>query len=178
MEYLRTAKKPFIKRNKTIFLSFNFVNRISLVLYKSSGLQPKLGAVTADLNNSERLLTHLTALVDCRDLHISYLSATRGLCEGGLLGLLLMLVASFAAAVLLTIMVWVDSHTWIYIRKRIDYSQVDEPSYASHHQQQAAQMHVPPQQQPNHNNAAAAARTLPRNLQNGYDLNKFNLFFQ
>lgn len=146
-----------------------------MVLYKSAGLQPKLGAVTADLNNSERLLTHLTALVDCKALHYNYLTATRGLCESGLLGLLLMLVASFTAAILLTIMVWVDSHTWIYIRKRIDYSQVDEPSYASHHQQPGTQMH-PQQQQPqqlqqqqqaNHNNSHAAARTLPRNLHNG-----------
>lgn len=143
----------------------SFVHRISLVLYKSAGLQPKLGAVTADLNNSERLLTHLTALVDCKAIHFNYMVATRGLCEAGLWGLLLMLVASFAAAILLTIMVWVDSHTWIYIRKRIDYSQVDEASYASHHQQAGAQMQS---QQQNHNNSHAAARTLPRNLHNGY----------
>lgn len=76
-----------------------------------------------------------------------------------------MLVASFTAAILLTIMVWVDSHTWIYIRKRIDYSQVDEASYASHHQQPGAQMHAPQQQ--NHNNSHIAARTLPRNMHNG-----------
>lgn len=89
--------------------TFSFILwRISLVLYKSSGLQPKLGAVTADLNNSERLLTHLTALVDCKALHYNYLNATRGLCESGLLGLLLMLAASFSAAILLTIMVWVS----------------------------------------------------------------------
>lgn len=128
-----------------------------MVLFKSSGLQPKLGAVTADLNNSERLLTQLTALVDCKALHYNYLNATRGLCENGLLGLLLMLVASFTAAILLTIMVWVDSHTWIYIRKRSDYSQVDEPSYASQHQHPGPQqMHMP-----NH------TRTLPRNMHNG-----------
>lgn len=132
------------------------VSRISLVLFKSAGLQPKLSAVTADLNNSERLLTHLTALVDCKALHYNYLNATRGLCENGLIGLLLMLVASFTAAILLTIMVWVDSHTWIYIRKRSDYSQVDEPSYASQHQHPGPQMHAP-----NH------TRTLPRNMHNG-----------
>lgn len=137
------------------------------MLYKSAGLQPKLGAVTADLNNSERLLTQLTALVDCKALHFNYLSATRGLCESGLLGLCLMLLASFTAAILLTIMVWVDSHTWIYIRKRIDYSQVDEASYASHHQQPGAHPQQQ-QQQPNHNNSHAAVRTLPRNLHNGY----------
>lgn len=133
-----------------------------MVLFKSAGLQPKLGAVTADLNISERLLTQLTALVDCKALHYNYLNATRGLCENGLLGLLLMLVASFTAAILLTIMVWVDSHTWIYIRKRSDYSQVDESSYASHHQP-AGQM-----QQQNHGNSHTMSRTLPRNMHNGY----------
>lgn len=118
----------------------------------------------ADLNNSERLLTHLTALVDCTAIHHNYLNATRGLCEGGLLGLLLMLVASFIAAILLTIMVWVDSHTWIYIRKRNDYAQVDEPSYVSNHQHpQSGQMH------PHNHNSHTMSRTLPRNHHNGYN---------
>ncbi|XP_067636910.1 protein tweety [Eurosta solidaginis] len=127
------------------------VMKISLVLFKSSGLQPKLGAVNADLNSSERLLTQLTALVDCKVVHHNFLAAARGLCEGGLLGLVLMLIASFIAALLLTIMVWVDSHTWIYIRKRNDYAQVDEPSYISHPAPQ------------NHQQMMNAARTLPRN---------------
>lgn len=139
----------------------SFSCRISLVLFKSAGLQPKLGAVTADLNISERLLTQLTALVDCKALHYNYLNATRGLCEGGLLGLLLMLVASFTAAILLTIMVWVDSHTWIYIRKRYDYSQVDEPTYPTQPQHPVVQM------QPNQNNSHTVSRTLPRNVHNG-----------
>lgn len=132
--------------------AMNIVSKISLVLFKSSGLQPKLGAVMADLNISERLLTQLTAVVDCRIVHYSYLAATRGLCEGGLLGLVLMLIASFTAAILLTVMVWVDSHTWIYIRKRNEYAQVDEPTYISH------------QPVPNHQ---TMARTLPRNHNNG-----------
>lgn len=101
------------------------------------------------------MLTGLTALVDCKPIHYNYLAATRGLCEGGLLGLVLMLVASFIAAILLTIMVWVDSHTWIYIRKRNDYAQVEEQSYVSHQQQQQAQ---------NHQNQIAH-RTLPRQQQ-------------
>lgn len=136
--------------------------RISLVLFKSAGLQPKLGAVTADLNNSERLLTQLTTLVDCKLVHYSYLNATRGLCEGGLLGLVLMLVASFIAALLLTVMVWVDSHTWIYIRKRNDYAQVEEPSYISH--------------QPPPNHQMAMSRTLPRNHNNGYAMDMMKIY--
>ena len=131
---------------------FSTSKSISLVLFKGLGLPPKLSAVQADINTSERLLTQLTALVDCKAVHFSYLNATKGLCEGGLLGLVLMLIASFIAAILLTVMVWVDSHTWIYIRKRNDYAQVEEASYISH------------QQQPNHQ---TMSRTLPRN-QNGY----------
>lgn len=134
-----------------------------------------MGAVTADLNNSERSLTHLTALVDCKALHKSYLAATRGLCEGGLLGLLLMLIASFVAAILLTIMVWVDSHTWIYIRKRNDYAQVDEPSYVSHHQQQAAAAQMHPHN--HHNNSQTMSRTLPRNHHNGYNFSSNILIY-
>uniref|UniRef100_A0A182PUB1 Protein tweety homolog n=1 Tax=Anopheles epiroticus TaxID=199890 RepID=A0A182PUB1_9DIPT len=98
--------------------AMSIVSKISPVLFKNAGLAPKLGSVNADIKLCERLLTGLTALVDCRAVHYSYLVATRGLCECGLLGLVLMLIASFMAAILLTIMVWVDSHTWIYIRKR------------------------------------------------------------
>lgn len=150
------------------------VTRRSQALFKAAGLTPKLAAVGADLNSGERLLTHLTAHVDCKAVHYNYVAATRCLCEGGLLGLVLMLVASFVAAIFLTVMVWVDSHTWIYIRKRHDYAQVDEPAYVLHQhqmqqhaaaQQQAQmQMHHQHQQQ-----SASMARTLPRNphQQNG-----------
>lgn len=47
----------------------------------------------------------LTALVDCKLIHYNYYVGTRGLCESGLFGLVLMLIASFLAACLLTIMV-------------------------------------------------------------------------
>lgn len=33
-------------------------------------------------------------------------------------GLTFMLLASLAAGLFFTVLVWVDSHTWIYIRKR------------------------------------------------------------
>lgn len=103
--------------------SMNTVTKVSLALFKKLP-QPKLSSIVSDLNTSERLLTGkslrslnylntrfnlqisgLTALVDCKLIHYNYLVATRGLCEGGLLGLVLMLVASFLAACLLTVMV-------------------------------------------------------------------------
>ncbi|XP_053684164.1 protein tweety [Sabethes cyaneus] len=129
--------------------AMSIVSKISPVLFKNAGLGPKLGSVNADIKLCERILTGLTALVDCKAVHYSYLNATRGLCEGGLLGLVLMLIASFMAAILLTVMVWVDSHTWIYIRKRNDYAQVEEQSYVSAHQLQSQ----------NHQNANT--RTMP-----------------
>lgn len=112
--------------------------------------------------------------MDCKLIHYNYLVASRGLCEGGLMGLFLMLIASFLAACLLTVMVrnqnpwqilfnkfvlqiFIDSHTWIYIRKRNDYAQVEEQQYLAQQQQQQQMLQ-------NHQNMAY--RTLPRQ-QNG-----------
>lgn len=53
--------------------------------------------------------------------------------------------------------IFIDSHTWIYIRKRNDYAQVEEQQYLAQQQQQQQQMQ-------NHQNMAH--RTLPRQ-QNG-----------
>lgn len=71
------------------------------------------------VNSADTLITSLTALVDCRALHIHYLRGTRALCNVGLTGLTLMLLSAILAGLLLTTLVWVDSHTWIYIRKRL-----------------------------------------------------------
>lgn len=102
-----------------ILLYYNvYFFRISLELFQTSGLKPRLAALTTDLNSCERLLTGLTALLDCRAVHGHFLTASRSLCDGGLMGLALMLAAGLLAAFLLTVMVWVDSHTWIYIRKK------------------------------------------------------------
>lgn len=70
------------------------------------------------INEADMLLTSLTTLVDCRALHAHYLRGARALCNVGLLGLSLMLASAILAGILLTALVWVDSHTWIYIRKR------------------------------------------------------------
>jgi protein tweety len=159
---------PFTQRLRESQNSINnarnamlIVSRVSLVLFREADLGPRVSSVTSDLNTSERLLTGLTAQVDCKQIHYNYLNATRGLCEGGLLGLVLMLIASFIAALLLTVMVWVDSHTWIYIRKRNDYSNVDE-TYVSHQTAQMAQQQQQQMQQ-NHQNMT---KTLPRQHNN------------
>lgn len=87
-------------------------------LFPKKGLDTKFTSLKNDIIAAEKYIDSLTALVDCRMLHSHYLKGVRALCNVGLLGLTLMLVSAVLAGLLLTILVWVDSHTWIYIRKK------------------------------------------------------------
>ncbi|XP_069685303.1 protein tweety isoform X2 [Periplaneta americana] len=102
------------------------VARIAKELYKPAELHPKLDVLTTDINQVDKLASGLSTLLDCKSLHRQYLNATRSVCDLGLYGLSFMLAASVAAGFFFTVLVWVDSHTWIYIRRRRDYLQVDE----------------------------------------------------
>lgn len=81
-------------------------------------MEQKFNSLKNEINSADSTGTQLTALVDCRTLYTHYLLGARALCNVGLLGLALMLVSSILAGVMMTILVWVDSHTWIYIRKK------------------------------------------------------------
>ncbi|RLU26343.1 hypothetical protein DMN91_000137 [Ooceraea biroi] len=106
--------------------NLNAVTRLAVELYKEQHLQPKLSSLSTDVNTVDRLMSGLATLLDCKPLHKQYVHAAKSLCHLGLYGLTFMLLASLAAGLLFTVLVWVDSHTWIYIRKRRDYHQVDE----------------------------------------------------
>ncbi|XP_011164411.1 protein tweety isoform X2 [Solenopsis invicta] len=105
--------------------NLNTVTRLAIDLFKDQQLQPKLSSLSTDVNTVDRLVSGLATLLDCKPLHKQYVHAAKSLCHLGLYGLSFMLIASLAAGLLFTVLVWVDSHTWIYIRKR-DYHQVDE----------------------------------------------------
>lgn len=105
--------------------NLNSVSRLAIELFKDQQLQPKLSSLSTDVNTVDRLVSGLATLLDCKPLHKQYVHAAKSLCHLGLYGLSFMLIASLAAGLLFTVLVWVDSHTWIYIRKR-DYHQVDE----------------------------------------------------
>lgn len=76
--------------------------------------------IDRELSDSKYQLQSLTGMLDRRYVDRNYNSALKGLCGGGLLGLSLMMVASLVTAFLLTILVCVDSHTWIYLTNRFD----------------------------------------------------------
>ncbi|CAH1169129.1 unnamed protein product [Phyllotreta striolata] len=124
-------------------------------LYPNKGLDTKFSSLKNDIIAAEKYINLLTTSVDCRTLHRHYSKGAQALCSVGLTGLTLMLISSVLAGFLLTILVWVDSHTWIYIRKKKDYQQVTEHD-----------SYLPPPQA----SQAIAARTLQRSQGDGCDM--------
>lgn len=122
----RARANPFTQRlreAKTAIENMRFtlqtLRKPAVDLFPKKGLEHKFSSLINQVNEADLLMTSLTTLVDCRALHTHYLLGARALCNFGLLGLTFMLVSTILAGLLLTILVWVDSHTWIYIRKRL-----------------------------------------------------------
>lgn len=119
------GNNPFTKRLResqgavqAVRQGLTSLGRIATDIFNNPSLQPTLASLTSETNGAERALNSLTALVDCRAVRAHYLTGARALCDAGLLGLTLLLLAAALAGFLFTILVWVDSHTWIYIRKK------------------------------------------------------------
>lgn len=51
------------------------------------------------------------------------------MCVSFRMGLLFMLASAVGAGILFTLLVWIDSHTWIYIRKRFDSPALTPPGW-------------------------------------------------
>uniref|UniRef100_A0A674NDY1 Protein tweety homolog n=1 Tax=Takifugu rubripes TaxID=31033 RepID=A0A674NDY1_TAKRU len=64
------------------------------------------------LNTTEISLHQLTALVDCRSLHMDYVQAVTGLCYDGLEGFIYLLLFSFITALMFSSIVCSVPHTW------------------------------------------------------------------
>ncbi|TDG39417.1 hypothetical protein AWZ03_014162, partial [Drosophila navojoa] len=98
--------------------SVEMMQRMSQDTYPRIDIQRTLNAMDNDLEETKRNLTNLSATLDRRAIDRHYAEALHGLCGGGLLGLSLMMVAGLLTAFLLTILVYADSHAWIYLSKR------------------------------------------------------------
>nr|NP_001245460.1 uncharacterized protein Dmel_CG3638, isoform F [Drosophila melanogaster]NP_726721.1 uncharacterized protein Dmel_CG3638, isoform B [Drosophila melanogaster]AOQ10740.1 CG3638-RB [synthetic construct]AAN09038.1 uncharacterized protein Dmel_CG3638, isoform B [Drosophila melanogaster]ABX00748.1 LD15133p [Drosophila melanogaster]AFH07175.1 uncharacterized protein Dmel_CG3638, isoform F [Drosophila melanogaster] len=98
--------------------SVEHMQRMSQETYPHIDIQRTLNAMDNDLEITLRNLTTLSATLDRRTIDMHYEEALRGLCGGGLLGLSLMMVAGLLTSFLLTILVYADSHAWIYLTKR------------------------------------------------------------
>lgn len=111
---LREAKQAMDTTRKDLVA----LKPLAIDLFRAENLEPKFSLLATEVNNAERMITSLTTLLDCRALHSHYVEGARGLCNIGLMGLALMLLSSILSGLLFTVLVWVDSHTWIYIRKK------------------------------------------------------------
>lgn len=92
--------------------------RIARDLYRPVETSQITDQIDNELSESRFVLTDLILMLDRRSVDRHYENALKGLCEGSLLGLTLMTVAGLATAFLLTLLVCVDSHTWIYLGRR------------------------------------------------------------
>ncbi|KAL1494107.1 hypothetical protein ABEB36_009758 [Hypothenemus hampei] len=129
----RARANPFTQRLReakttleNMRIELSLLKPLAFQLFPKKGLEQKFNSLKNEINTADTIGTQLTALVDCRNLYTHYLRGARALCNVGLLGLSLMLISAVLAGFLMTILVWVDSHTWIYIRKKKDYQQVNE----------------------------------------------------
>uniref|UniRef100_A0A0K8THM1 Protein tweety homolog n=1 Tax=Lygus hesperus TaxID=30085 RepID=A0A0K8THM1_LYGHE len=106
--------------------SMGSMTKIARQLYKPQQLHPKLDMLSKEVKLATSLIQSLATKLDCTQIHNQYMSALHAVCEMALFGLTFMLAASIGAGFLFAILVWLDSHTWIYIRKKREYLQVDE----------------------------------------------------
>ncbi|KAK2714778.1 protein tweety-like [Artemia franciscana] len=76
------------------------------------------------LGTASHNLSMLASLVDCRQPHQQYQKAVFHMCEVGMYGIAFMFLSSVATGLLFTILVWIGSHVWIYLKTRKGYLQV------------------------------------------------------
>uniref|UniRef100_A0AAQ4P5L3 Protein tweety homolog n=1 Tax=Gasterosteus aculeatus aculeatus TaxID=481459 RepID=A0AAQ4P5L3_GASAC len=86
--------------------------------------QGSLEEIQGILNTTEISLHQLTALVDCRSLHMDFVQAVTGLCYDGLEGLIYLVLFSFITALMFSSIVCAVPHTWQ--RKRNEEDSEDE----------------------------------------------------
>lgn len=60
----------------------------------------------------------IAARGECQPTHLHWKKGVEGVCGTSLFGLALLLVSGLATALLFTLLVGFDSHTWIYIQRR------------------------------------------------------------
>uniref|UniRef100_A0A3P8NP81 Protein tweety homolog n=1 Tax=Astatotilapia calliptera TaxID=8154 RepID=A0A3P8NP81_ASTCA len=88
-----------------------------------------LEQIQSVLNSTEVGLHQLTALVDCRSLHMDYVQALTGLCYDGVEGLIYLVLFSFVTALMFSSIVCSVPHTWP--GKRMDEEDGEDESGAS-----------------------------------------------
>uniref|UniRef100_A0A8D0L1Z8 Protein tweety homolog n=1 Tax=Sphenodon punctatus TaxID=8508 RepID=A0A8D0L1Z8_SPHPU len=83
------------------------------------------------LNSTEINLQHLTALVDCRSLHLDYIQTLTGFCYDGVEGLIYLVLFSFVTALMFSSIVCSVPHTWQQKRSADDDGEEESAAQAN-----------------------------------------------
>ncbi|XP_069161990.1 protein tweety isoform X3 [Procambarus clarkii] len=98
--------------------SLNKVTRIADVYYERKEIHPRLDHLGAFVNQSQRSLGGVAALLECQSLHHHYRTALNATCYQAMSGVVYLLLSAAGSGLLFTILVWITSHTWIYLNHK------------------------------------------------------------
>ncbi|KAK7077306.1 hypothetical protein SK128_001127, partial [Halocaridina rubra] len=89
-------------------------------------IHPRLDHLGAFVNQSQRSLGGVAALLECQSLHHQYRTALNATCSQAMSGLVYLLLSAAASSLLFTILVWFTSHTWIYLNHKAEPGTLEE----------------------------------------------------
>lgn len=94
--------------------------------YTTTELSPFLDDLDQSTEETLQLMDNLSLSLRCEPIFRSYNTALVSICDSGLFGLIVMLLSSALSGLLFTILVWCNSHTWIYFKHKGRYIKVDD----------------------------------------------------
>ncbi|KAG1665179.1 Protein tweety [Nymphon striatum] len=101
------------------------VKALGLLLYGNEVRVP-LDTLNEDISKTSSVLENLSALLYCESVHHDYVLSMNALCTDVVEGTSLMLLSAIVSGFLFTILIWIASYTWIYIRKKPRPEMIDE----------------------------------------------------
>lgn len=121
-----TAIKNGEKAVENVETTLEFVKQAAMEFYSKEDIGRILSKVELSLNRTERILSGMSALLDCQGMHRQYIMALTATCGTFLNGIAFLLLSATLTGVLFIFLEWFSSNTWIYIRKKKTYVPVDE----------------------------------------------------
>ena len=102
------------------------VNLIARQHYRENQLYPALSNLVEASAKTETLMGDLNNSLNCDPLFRFYNDALNAACGEGLFGLFVMLLSAVVSALFFTVLVWCNSHTWIYFKHKAKYVKVSK----------------------------------------------------
>jgi len=96
------------------------------IYYSNRELSPYMDNLRESIDECVKKTEDLMKVLQCEEIYSNYNNALSALCETGLFGLTMMLISCIVSGLLFTVLVWCNSHTWIYFKHKGRYIKVDD----------------------------------------------------